>query len=161
MDNPTAWWILAGFFVAMELLSGTFYLLMLAIGAVAGALAAHLGLHPQWHWVAFTVVGGGAVVALYAARRLLSRRSRAEARHDNLDLGATVDVTGWSADGVTRVHYRGSDWSARPLRHGALHTGPHRIAGQDGNVLLIEPLQAGSATPAAVADVVRVPHNAP
>ncbi|HOI65513.1 MAG TPA: NfeD family protein, partial [Thiomonas arsenitoxydans] len=41
MDNPTAWWILAGFFVAMELVSGTFYLLMLAVGAVAGALAAH------------------------------------------------------------------------------------------------------------------------
>jgi hypothetical protein len=44
MDNPTAWWILAGFFVAMELVSGTFYLLMLAVGAVAGALAAHAGL---------------------------------------------------------------------------------------------------------------------
>ncbi|WP_288092045.1 hypothetical protein [Thiomonas sp.] len=52
MDNPTAWWILAGFFVAMELVSGTFYLLMLAVGAVAGALAAHAGLPMPWHWVA-------------------------------------------------------------------------------------------------------------
>lgn len=140
MDNPTAWWILAGFFVAMELLSGTFYLLMLAIGAVAGALAAHAGLPLPWHWVAFTLVGGGAVVALYLSRRWLGARSSAEARHDNLDLGATVEVSAWSADGVARVHYRGSDWSARMMRRGALHTGPHRIAGQDGNVLLIEPL---------------------
>lgn len=144
MDNPTAWWILAGFFVAMELVSGTFYLLMLAIGAVAGALAAHAGLPPPGHWIAFTVVGGGAVIALYLGRRMLSRRTPEGARHDNLDLGATVDVSAWSADGVARVHYRGSDWSARPLRHGALHTGPHRIAGQDGNVLLIEPLAAAA-----------------
>ena len=149
MDNPTAWWILAGFFVAMELVSGTFYLLMLAIGAVAGAVAAHAGLPPAGHWVAFTVVGGGAVIALYLGRRMLSRRTPEGARHDNLDLGATVDVSAWSADGVARVHYRGSDWSARLMRRGPLHSGPHRIAGQDGNVLLIEPLpgvgQHGSA----------------
>ncbi len=142
MDNPTAWWILAGFFVAMELVSGTFYLLMLAIGAAAGALAAHAGLQPPLHWVAFTLVGGGAVVALYLSRRLLGKRTAEDVRHDHLDLGATVDVSGWSIDGVARVHYRGSDWSARPVRRGPLHTGPHRIAGQDGNVLLIEPLPA-------------------
>ena len=159
MDNPTAWWILAGFFVAMELLSGTFYLLMLAIGAVAGALAAHAGLDPQWHWVAFTVVGGGAVVALYLSRRTFGKRTSIEARHDNLDLGATVDVTGWSADGVARVHYRGSDWSARLARRGPLCTGPHRIAGQDGNVLLIEPLPAASAPPEPAAGGLHVPHN--
>jgi membrane protein implicated in regulation of membrane protease activity len=142
MDHPTAWWILAGFFVAMELASGTFYLLMLAIGAVAGALAAHAGLQPPLHWVAFTLVGGGAVIALYLSRRLFGKRTAEEVRNDNLDLGATVDVSGWSADGLARVHYRGSDWSARSVRRGPLHTGPHRIAGQDGNVLLIEPLPA-------------------
>ncbi|MDD4887509.1 MAG: NfeD family protein [Thiomonas sp.] len=156
MDNPTAWWILAGFFVAMELVSGTFYLLMLAVGAVAGALAAHAGLTMPWHWIAFTVVGGGAVVALYLSRRLFGKRTAEDVRHDNLDLGATVDVTTWSADGVARVHYRGSDWSARPVRRGPLHTGPHRIAGQDGNVLLIEPLPA--ALNPAPADT-KVQHN--
>jgi membrane protein implicated in regulation of membrane protease activity len=145
MDNPTAWWILAGFFVAMELVSGTFYLLMLAVGAVAGALAAHAGLSMPWHWVAFTVVGGGAVIALYLTRRVFGKRTAADVRHDNLDLGATVDVSTWSADGVARVHYRGSDWSARSLKRGPLQTGPHRIAGQDGNVLLIEPLPVAQA----------------
>ncbi|MGA8009499.1 MAG: NfeD family protein [Thiomonas sp.] len=153
MDNPTAWWILAGFFVAMELVSGTFYLLMLAVGAVAGALAAHAGLQPTLHWVAFTVVGGGAVIALYLSRRILGKRTPEDAKHDNLDLGATVDVSGWSADGVARVHYRGSDWTARPVRRGPLHTGPHRISGQDGNVLLIEPLPSAQTTPTTDTDV--------
>lgn len=147
MDNPTAWWILAGLFVALELLSGTFYLLMLAIGAAAGALAAHAGLPRELHWVAFTLVGGGAVVVLYFSRRSLGRRTAQDMRHDNLDLGATVEVSSWSAEGMARVHYRGSDWNARPVRRGPLHTGPHRIAGQDGNVLLIEPLPEALACP--------------
>ncbi|HNJ45700.1 MAG TPA: NfeD family protein, partial [Ottowia sp.] len=44
MADSTVWWIAAGLLVAAELLTGTFYLLMLAIGAAAGALAAHAGL---------------------------------------------------------------------------------------------------------------------
>jgi len=152
MDNPTAWWILTGLFVALELLSGTFYLLMLALGAAAGALAAHSGLPPALHWVAFTLVGGAAVLALYVARRKLTRRSAQNLQHDDLDLGATVDVNHWSADGTTRVHYRGSEWSARQRRAAALHLGPHRIVGRDGIVLLIEPLPAAQPCPAADTD---------
>ncbi|NBW48225.1 MAG: NfeD family protein, partial [Betaproteobacteria bacterium] len=33
------WWIVAGVLVAIELATGTFYLLMLALGAVAAAVA--------------------------------------------------------------------------------------------------------------------------
>ena len=43
MAESTLWWIATGVLVALELASGTFYLLMLAIGGVAGALAAHAG----------------------------------------------------------------------------------------------------------------------
>ena len=39
----TGWWLLAGVLVAVELLTGTFYLLALALGAAAAALAAHAG----------------------------------------------------------------------------------------------------------------------
>lgn len=56
---PTLWWILAGLLVAVELATGTFYLLMLATGAVAGALAAHAGLPPSAEIVAAAIVGGG------------------------------------------------------------------------------------------------------
>ena len=37
MSHATIWWILTGSLVIAELLTGTFYLLMLAIGAAAGA----------------------------------------------------------------------------------------------------------------------------
>ena len=40
----TVWWLITGGLVAAELATGTFYLLMLALGAAAAAVAAHLGL---------------------------------------------------------------------------------------------------------------------
>ena len=38
-EASTGWWVLAGLMVLAELLSGTFYLLMMAVGAAAAALA--------------------------------------------------------------------------------------------------------------------------
>ena len=35
MNDTTMWWVLAGTLVALELATGTFYLLMLGLGAVA------------------------------------------------------------------------------------------------------------------------------
>ncbi|HNN34802.1 MAG TPA: NfeD family protein, partial [Ottowia sp.] len=58
MADSTVWWIAAGLLVAAELLTGTFYLLMLAIGGVAGALAAHAGLSLSAQLVAGGVTGG-------------------------------------------------------------------------------------------------------
>ena len=43
MAESTIWWLLTGTAVGIELLSGTFYILMLSIGFAAGALAAHMG----------------------------------------------------------------------------------------------------------------------
>ena len=43
MAESTIWWLLAGSAVAIELVTGTFYLLMLAFGLAAAALAAHAG----------------------------------------------------------------------------------------------------------------------
>ena len=46
MDLPasTFWWVAAGIAVAAELATGTFYLLMMALGLAAAAIGAHLGL---------------------------------------------------------------------------------------------------------------------
>src|SRR3954453_2841510 len=43
MADSTVWWLLAGAAVAVELVTGTFYLLMLAIGHAARANAAPAG----------------------------------------------------------------------------------------------------------------------
>ena len=42
MSAATLWWIVATVLAGAELLTGTLYLLVLATGAVAAAVAAHL-----------------------------------------------------------------------------------------------------------------------
>jgi len=37
MEYATSWWVIAGTLVLLELITGSFYLLMLALGALVGA----------------------------------------------------------------------------------------------------------------------------
>ena len=39
MAESTIWWLLAGVAIGLELVTGTFYLLMVGIGLAAGAIA--------------------------------------------------------------------------------------------------------------------------
>ncbi|MFN3611870.1 NfeD family protein [Tepidimonas sp.] len=140
MDDATLWWVLAGLLVAAELASGTFFLLMLALGAAAGALAVYAGLAFSGQMVAaglcaLLTVGGWAWVRL---------RRRASPETDAgvvLDVGQTVQVQGWQPDGTAQVHYRGAQWLAvASSPHGDPRPGPHRICAVQGNRLVIEPV---------------------
>src|SRR5512141_1002870 len=100
MAQTTLWWLLTGAAVAVELLTGTFYLLMLAIGLAAAALAAHLGFDLTVQLVVAAVVGGGAVVGWHLVRQRRPQELPAEANRDvNLDIGETVHVSRWNPDG--------------------------------------------------------------
>ena len=134
------WWLMAGGAIILELLSGTFYLLMLALGLAAGALAAHAGLELAWQFVAAAVVGGCTVLAWHlAARRQRSTPVAPSANPDlNLDIGQRVHVTDWQADGSTRLHHRGTEWSAQLAQPEANPApGPYRIVAVRGSVLVL------------------------
>lgn len=113
MSETTMWWIAAGVLIGLELTSGTFYLLMLALGLAAAALSASLGAAHSAQFVVAAVVGGGAVAAWHFIRT--SRPAPAsQANPDvNLDIGNTVHVSHWHADGTARVQHRGAPWNAR------------------------------------------------
>ena len=68
MSEATIWWLLAGSAVAVELATGTFYLLMLATGLAAGGLAANLGLALVPQMLIAAGIGGGAVAAWHWGR---------------------------------------------------------------------------------------------
>jgi membrane protein implicated in regulation of membrane protease activity len=112
MAESTIWWLLAGAAVALELVTGTFYLLMLAVGLVAGALAAQLGLSVMAQMVLVAVVGGGAVAAWYWKRSRSPKAAQAQANRDvQMDIGETVHVHRWNADATASVKYRGAQWT--------------------------------------------------
>ena len=141
MTQPTIWWLLAGALVVVELLSGTFYLLMVAIGMVAGAVAAHLGGSVTVQLVSAAVVGGGAVVFWHMRRAGRSVEPAAQANVNvNLDIGETVHIDRWNPDGTAHIQYRGATWTAIH-RNGISPTpGNHRIAELIGNRLLVDKL---------------------
>ena len=142
MAESTIWWLLAGGAVAVELLTGTFYLLMLAIGLAAAALAAHLGLSMQAQLVVAALVGGGAVVGWHLLRQRQPKELPAASNRDvNLDIGETVQVTRWGPDGTTVVKYRGAQWTAVPAPGAIPVAGPHRIREVVGSRLVVEQLQ--------------------
>jgi membrane protein implicated in regulation of membrane protease activity len=136
----TFWWVACGVLVAAELATGTFYLLMLALGCAAAALAAHLGAGATVQMVVAALVGGGATAAWHLNRRNHPKAEPAERNRDvNLDIGESVQVTQWNSDGSTRVQYRGAAWSARLAERGTAEPGPHTIVAVHGNELRVTP----------------------
>ena len=125
----TWWWIAAGVLAAGELATGTFYVLMLAIGCVFGALAGYVTASFFTQVVVAVVVGGAAVLAWDRKRKRGPARVAAAANRDiNLDIGEQVQVDGWNADGTARVPYRGSAWNVRWIGDGPAVPGTHVIA---------------------------------
>lgn len=150
MTESTWWWLLGGVLVALELVSGTFLLLMLAVGAAAGAIAAHLALPLPYQITAAAVIGTAAVLVWF---RFYKRASDLDGNPQfghqatgqaNLDLGQTVTVAAWLPDGTAQVHYRGAPWTARLRTNGDMASPPgpgiHRICDLQGNVLIVERL---------------------
>ena len=137
----TLWWVAAGIVVAAELATGTFYLLMIALGLAAGAVAGHVGFGLSMQVLLAALVGGGATAAWHwhRARQPQSAPAR-ENRDVNLDIGERVSVDAWAADGTARVHYRGSAWTARLAPGAAAMPGQHLVSAVDGNWLVLSPL---------------------
>ena len=134
----TWWWIAAGVLVAGELATGTFYVLMLAIGCVFGALASYTQVGFLAQVVIATLVGGGAVLAWHRKRMSEPARLPPQANRDiNLDIGEQVPVDGWNADGTARVTYRGSSWNARYIGDGPAAPGLHVIVEMRHNELAL------------------------
>ena len=93
MADSSIWWVLTGLAVAVELMTGTFYLLMFAVGLAAAAIAAHLGMGLTAQLVIAAVIGGGAVIAWHLLRGKKMVGKNAEFNSDvNMDIGQTVQV---------------------------------------------------------------------
>ena len=137
MDDWVNWVIGAGILLIAEMFTGTFYLLMIAIGLAFGAIAALLGASGPVQTLTAAAVGLVATSLLHRSR--FGRPARGSANRDhnvNLDIGARLTVTAWQ-DGRARVMYRGAPWDVE-LGPGALpEPGEFRIVEIQGSRLIV------------------------
>ncbi len=142
METHYLWWLLAIGVVVAELFTGTFYLLILAIGAVAGGVAAMLGV-PLWMQLlvaAFCCAIGWAL--LHSRRKSRDAELPAHSNPDVvLDVGSTLDIEQWTQGRETQVRYRGAMWTAAlsDSVQGQGQSGPHRIEQVRGSTLVVTP----------------------
>ncbi|HET9650735.1 MAG TPA: hypothetical protein VFP36_01025 [Usitatibacter sp.] len=107
-------WVVAGFvLVIAELVTGTFYLLVIGIGAFAAAIVAWAG----GNGLAQSAVGG-AVALIGTWLVYLWHRAQpkdAPGTSNFLDRGQPVVLEEWANEAarVARVKYRGTTWDAR------------------------------------------------
>ncbi len=140
MDESTIWWLLAGAMVAVELLSGTFYLLMLSIGPVAAAIAAHAGASLALQLAIAGAAGCGAILAWRNYKKTEPATPASANRDVNLDIGETVQVDAWEADGTSTVKYRGAHWDVALVADAIPSAGRHRIVEVVGSRLIVKKL---------------------
>jgi membrane protein implicated in regulation of membrane protease activity len=139
----SVWLILAGIAVLCELMSGTFYLLMIAVGFVIAALAAYIGVSIEWQILVAAII---ALIGTLGLRRTsLGRRSSkaiSKSKDALLDIGQTVMVSAWEQQGdlfVAQVKYRGAMWRALLLAGNAPSVGLHTIDEIRGSDLYVTP----------------------
>ena len=127
MSNLSLWLVLAGILLIAEMTTGTFYLLMVSLGAAIG-----YGLEIQ--------IGAAAVFAVAGSLLLRNRsvkRSNTDKQHDVLDIGNKLEIPSWNAGGRANVQYRGATWAAESTDSTPV-TGLHQIVDVQGNVLKVK-----------------------
>lgn len=108
METYVYWILLALVLVGLEIVTGTFYLLVIGIALAVGGAAAAMGLALVWQFVFSAVTG---VVGTVMLRRWKSSQA-SKSPEVGLDIGLPVKVIKWNDDGSARVLYRGAEWDA-------------------------------------------------
>ena len=146
MEAQYIWWVAALVLGIAEMLTATFFMLVLALGcAAAGAVAAFAA--PLW--LQCLVAAGVSVLGLAWMRRTRTGRPAAgpvaRNRDVHTDVGEHVQVDHWDAEGRARVNYRGTQWDAQwdPSSAGTPINGTCVVRGLDGNRLILGPSSGG------------------
>ena len=135
MDHAVVWAVVGLVLVIVELLTGTFYLLVLGIAAFGAALAAWLGLQFSVQSIIAALIGA---IGCYGVH-LYRARNRAE-QMAPIDAGMPASFESWLDAGarLARVRYRGASWDARVEGGDALEPGATvYVLVVDGNTLRV------------------------
>lgn len=104
------WWFVLGFALLIaELMTGTFYLMVIAIAFACAGLADLLGAPFVVQLVVAAIIGFGGALWLRS-----SRFGKAPAPGSNplqqMDVGQRVRIETWAENRTARTSYRGAQW---------------------------------------------------
>ena len=137
MNDWMMWLVLVGVLVVFELCTGTFYVLMIAVGMTFGAAAAMLGMSTPVQILIAAVVGVLATGLLHRSRfGRPVRQDSARDRNVNLDIGEKVTVDTW-AGGKARAMYRGAMWDIDLAPGAQPGAGAYKIVEIQGSRLVV------------------------
>lgn len=142
LTSQYGWWMLAVTLSIAEIFLGTFYLLIIALALLLTGIIAWLGagFGVQLFFAALASVCGAWL--LYRFRPAAPRATDPDSNPDlNLDIGQTVSVERWEAQGLARIGYRGSIWQAELMAGCTPHAGLHRIHAITGSRLILVPVE--------------------
>jgi membrane protein implicated in regulation of membrane protease activity len=108
VESYLVMFIVAIALLAAEMLTGTFYLLVIAIGVACGGVAGWLGAGLEIQLVVAAVLGSAGTLILRRWRAQSARRKP----EPPLDVGEKVQVESWNENGSARVKHRGTQWDA-------------------------------------------------
>jgi membrane protein implicated in regulation of membrane protease activity len=127
------WFLLALGLVMLELVTGTFYMLVLALALGIGGFAALFGLSEAMQYTLSAIAGVIGILILQYLRRGKAQPAPAQ----DLDIGQAVQGVSWNKDGSARVMYRGAEWNAEPESADLPHDGPLYIKALRGSTLVL------------------------
>ena len=133
MQAYVVWWIVAAVLVAVELTSGTFYLLVYGIAAVVAGLAAWFGAGVTAQLLIAAVI---AAVGTLALRHWSRSTAHPESTVQDMDIGQPVQVESWQGD-RGQVKYRGALWDAEAESASTDSAQPLVIRAVKGNTLVL------------------------
>ena len=135
MDHAIVWAVIGLVLVIVELLTGTFYLLMLGVAAFGAAAAAYFGFGFGAQSIVAAVISA---VGCYGVH-VYKAKNRAQ-QMAPIDAGMPASFESWLDAGarLARVRYRGASWEARVEGLEAIEPGATvYVLAADGNTLRV------------------------
>ncbi|MBA2690798.1 MAG: hypothetical protein H0U63_08345 [Burkholderiales bacterium] len=137
MEGYLVWLILGLLLITIEMMTGTFYLLVLGLAALTASALGYFGGSAATQAVFASIV---AVIGVFAVNRWRrNNKSLPKSMDNNMDLGQPVIFEAWTNQParLVRVKYRGTSWDAHLLDGDAEAAGVLYICGAEGSRLQV------------------------
>ena len=122
-------WLVAALILGgIDMVAGTFYLLMIGLGCLAGAVVYWADLSLAWQCAAASVCAVAGCLMVFGFK----------AKHPEKDDAVSHPDAGHI--GTAEVMYRGASWRAKTADGSPLTAGSARIVRVDGAALVVEPI---------------------